>query len=596
MKKLIFLFVVISAAVQFSSCGRDSKKVDYVFNSQGNPQIEAIERTDTYTKLFMFVDGIDYGYSFNMGKDAYLLADGIQYKVENAENIELDLDSNITVDKSCRYDFTMTFPPIPKDVDYFDFIEGDCSTCFKIYGITDRLDYSDKSYLSVIPENIRKADYSDAVVPEYDYEVGTTELVVHVVSPVKTDFIPQCSEEFLLRIFDALIPGRPMQEIIYKSKMDSTQTCHFSFEMAGTQCVVLNFYDYYVSFFVEPNKKNEVWIDSYAYGHKKPFLYTNGKLDALNRIESKRCFEYWDSDLTLGELAPEQFVDTLINKVKCIADSFNNDASVSKLEKAYQTWYAFYCAQESLDSYKFLRKDTANVISEADIMRFYESFIIDDNLFPYILHDEVVIETFNSNAEFVVTDTKKTQKLFIEFLSLTRALERNEWQNYSDSIADYIGDGCFHYAIGYYHKVFEDWVKMRYSSGCYIMQVPNVPNNELFNTIISNHKAKKLLITFWGVGCGPCQKEITEMEPLKTDDIEYVYISCPWWSPKERYDQQIKMIKGYHYYVTDEQWNYMLDSMNVRGIPYNICMKSDGTTITHKGFQSVEAIFDSFKE
>ena len=110
----------------------------------------------------------------------------------------------------------------------------------------------------------------------------------------------------------------------------------------------------------------------------------------------------------------------------------------------------------------------------------------------------------------------------------------------------------------------------------YIEEVPDVPNDSLISAIVEKHKGKPIVIDLWGVYCRPCMAEITLKESSKTEDINYVYLTCLRWSSRELWETTIKEIGGYHYYVSNEAFNFILDKYEGTGIPFKLYFTQDG--------------------
>ena len=90
-----------------------------------------------------------------------------------------------------------------------------------------------------------------------------------------------------------------------------------------------------------------------------------------------------------------------------------------------------------------------------------------------------------------------------------------------------------------------------------MMPVPDVPGDELFQTIVSQHPGKAVFFDLWATWCGPCMKGIEKMEPLKEElkekDIVFVYITDES-SPLAEWSEQVLKIPGLHYRVGPSIW------------------------------------------
>ena len=110
-------------------------------------------------------------------------------------------------------------------------------------------------------------------------------------------------------------------------------------------------------------------------------------------------------------------------------------------------------------------------------------------------------------------------------------------------------------------------------------EVPKTEADNIFDAIISKYKGKVVFIDFWATWCAPCLSGIKKMKPLKADlegkDIVFVYITNQS-SPKTAYNNLIPDIKGEHYRVSRDEWNYLADKFNITGIPHYTLVNKKG--------------------
>lgn len=112
-----------------------------------------------------------------------------------------------------------------------------------------------------------------------------------------------------------------------------------------------------------------------------------------------------------------------------------------------------------------------------------------------------------------------------------------------------------------------------------INTTPAVPKEALMNAIISKYKGKAVLVDFWATWCGPCMNAMKETREVKNEmhgkDIAFVYITNGS-SPQKLWEEKIKIIGGEHYYLTQEEWGYLLDSFEFSGIPTYLFYDKNG--------------------
>lgn len=115
-------------------------------------------------------------------------------------------------------------------------------------------------------------------------------------------------------------------------------------------------------------------------------------------------------------------------------------------------------------------------------------------------------------------------------------------------------------------------------------ETPTTEADNIFDAIISKYKGNVVFVDFWATWCGPCRSGMKKIKPLKeafkNKDVVFVYITSPS-SPETTYNNMIPNIKGEHYRVSKDEWNYLTSKFNISGIPHYLLLDKNGKIIKH---------------
>lgn len=169
-----------------------------------------------------------------------------------------------------------------------------------------------------------------------------------------------------------------------------------------------------------------------------------------------------------------------------------------------------------------------------------------------------------------LTDAYKTLKALDDADQLVRRM--NDLELLSDSMIQtahpFLQSGLRHRNDSIREYVSE--LKRKYAEGALerILPVPDVPNDKLIETIIAQHPDKAVFIDIWATWCGPCNKGIKAMEPLKMKlkdkDVVFVYLTNES-SPQKDFERQVAFISGLHYRLPGTKFSEYFPGVN--GIP-----------------------------
>jgi thiol-disulfide isomerase/thioredoxin len=115
-----------------------------------------------------------------------------------------------------------------------------------------------------------------------------------------------------------------------------------------------------------------------------------------------------------------------------------------------------------------------------------------------------------------------------------------------------------------------------------VNEVPKIANEKLFEELMKKYAGKVVLVDFWATWCGPCLGGIERIKPLKEEmpkeKVVFVYITGPS-SPKSTFDRMVPDIKGEHYRLSGDQWQYICSKFNISGIPHQVLVDKKGKVI-----------------
>jgi thiol-disulfide isomerase/thioredoxin len=292
-------------------------------------------------------------------------------------------------------------------------------------------------------------------------------------------------------------------------------------------------------------------------------------------------------------------------------------AQIEAFEKKYLDVYSTWAGQQSSPPTfsaieKYLRDKSVKFTKEETrfikAAKAYESQAMTVRLHALVSATKEPVNDFNrAHRDFLLALTKKmTNKSYGENLEELMGVKRGlvtdiiTAQDYCPSIIDEktpVSNQVLKYIQSQISSPFiANYVALRneqtiqeikgytgpVSPGYDVSEQPKNPADSVFNWIIGKYKNKVIYVDFWATWCGPCRSDMAEIAPLKDDlekeNIAFVYITDQS-SPKKAWSNMIPGIKGEHYRVSTDDWNYLCSKFNISGIPHHVLVGKDGKVI-----------------
>lgn len=592
--------VAIVAAVAFVCYSQDrSHRVDYPTIDFANTDIidvAAVELSDSNTVVHIKATYLPK-YWIQISGNTYLMADGVKYAMTSTNGIKPDI--RFWMPESGQADFELIFEPMPLTTEKFSLIEDIESDGFRLEDINISDKPSDK-YPAQLPEELKDESLPNELL-EPLFEMGLTTIRFHML-PYRKDW----ADNFNLYI--NTIAGN-QEELPVKFDDNGIATVRFGQYGTAEAYLVYNNRNSICSLTLKPGETIDAYIDMRRTGYltmqhrgemmSSPYLmtlhngYYRGNDLVMASIYDKNISfmpQLYNGEFADYHLNGQQYKEMLKKVYTSTLDSINSNFK-EPVQREYLTLKLKNFILEAAKDYQNLQalnyRHMANdwkTPAPADSLKAHitdEDFADIAGWFeinnPKLLLGNEAIGMMDWNNHGVPGDlsrsitlfgraTQKAKKMILEEADLDtlRTLSNPFFAIAIDSLAQ---------------RTKREYELMR--SKVSITPTPDVPDDQIFDSIVAQYKGKVVVIDLWNTWCGPCRFALKYHEPLKEsgalafDDIVWVYIADQS-SDLPKYMSMLPDIKGVHYYLTEKQIDIIRKRFDVDGIPYYILVDRNG--------------------
>ena len=596
-------------------------------------EITKAELKPTETVLHIIVNYEPHNW-IRFDKNSYLQTpDGKRYGITsglktNEKESDLLLDSLFWMPESGTANLALHFKPVPQDTKEMDFSEGDYDGAFRFFNISDA---KTKKKLE-IPAEWKNVKYAkDETLPAAKINKGIATIKVKMLG-----YKPGMQMDFFVGSF---VPLGSKERFDKPFRFSDDGTVKVEVPLRLTREVTIGVRGLaFGNIVIGPGQETEILMKVASEREQSQAGLGSAKRKQT-RPKVKVCNDNKPFLAFKGYMAKTNMELVNIKTASNVSELLGNDDKVFlKVKECKTKEERLKCLQDIFDQrvatirktkFTSAAKDLLCMAAESNYMRWTRNF-------PFVYSQYRVDEDGTVIQSYMDMDTEKAKEL----LPLSEEEQAYSWKYLNEPTSpcsqefwdvplsmydkDALVKGPYNNELKCIQSVmkeeyagatntileimkYEDCKNVIYEyqaeqkriadelasrESVFFQKFDDVAPENILQTILNKYKGKAVLIDIWATWCGPCKAGHQIMKPwkqeLKGKNIQFVYITSPT-SPLATWQEMIKDIDGDHYYLTKEQYNYILNKYESQGIPTYAIYDAEGNqTFKTIGFSGLD--------
>jgi len=416
-------------------------------------EVDKIVLTDTATVMYMKVFFIPR-YWISINSKSYILANGQKLEMKGAQGIELD--KQVFMDDSGKTSFILTFPPIDPDTKQIDFIESDCESCFKIWGI--ELKSKTLTNRTEVPQEIQ----NEAKKREAKETLGIPELRADsaVLKGKFYGYMPDM--KFKIQVYvNNPITG---EQEDYETAVNENGCFETKIPLVCTTQVIFRSNPYIKNILLTPGEETSVFFDLQQKCQQEANLrvdkceatndvfFGGANASVNNQLSTTEINPQEDRDQMLKDIlgmSPEQYKTYILERHNQAITKLNQkhlspDARIiAKLSQQYRTLYKLMYANSTLQAafrkannlgYKDPMKGFVIPVFDSDYYSFLKDFPVNDPISLYCENYNSII----SSCKYLDRQTNSSKLYYFTAPMVQKLMESEDLTAEDKECAQYL--------------------------------------------------------------------------------------------------------------------------------------------------------------